>query len=71
MMSYLLVRNSATAQSTLVEHITPYRRVVRDYALELNLATLSGRAVFGMILTVMIARFRSTIGRSLPRVQPS
>ena len=60
-----------TAESTLVEHITPYRRVVRDYALELNLATLSGHAVFGMILTVMIARFRSTIGRSLARVQPS
>ena len=60
-----------TAEFTLVEHITPYRQVVRDYALELNLATLSGRAVFGMILTVMIARFRSTIGKSLARVQPS
>jgi hypothetical protein len=29
------------------------------------------QAVFGMILTVIIARFRSTIGRSLARVQPS
>jgi MFS transporter, DHA2 family, multidrug resistance protein len=29
-MSYLLVRNSATEQAALVEHITPYRQAVRD-----------------------------------------
>jgi DHA2 family multidrug resistance protein len=32
LMSYLLVRNSAITQAALVEHITPYRQVVRDYA---------------------------------------
>jgi MFS transporter, DHA2 family, multidrug resistance protein len=51
MMSYLLVRNSATEQSALVEHITPYRQVVRDYAHELNLATLTGRAALAQIVT--------------------
>ena len=43
-MSYLLVRNTAITQSALVEHITPYRQVVRDYAHQLNIVTLSGRA---------------------------
>jgi DHA2 family multidrug resistance protein len=51
MMSYLLVRNSGTAQCTLVEHVTPYRQVVRDYAHELNLATLSGRAALYQIVS--------------------
>jgi MFS transporter, DHA2 family, multidrug resistance protein len=51
MMSYLLVRNSATEQAALVEHITPYRQVVRDYAHELNLATLTGRAALAQIVT--------------------
>src|ERR1700676_3822045 len=51
MLSYLLVRNSATEQAALVEHITPYRQVVRDFAHQLNLATLSGRAA----LTQMVA----------------
>jgi MFS transporter, DHA2 family, multidrug resistance protein len=51
MMSYLLVRNSAIEQSALVEHITPYRQVVRDYAHELNLATLTGRAALAQIVT--------------------
>src|ERR1700704_2688176 len=32
MMSYLLVRNSAITQAGLVEHVTPYRQVVRDHA---------------------------------------
>jgi DHA2 family multidrug resistance protein len=50
-MSYLLVRNSAIEQSALVEHITPYRQVVRDYAHELNLATLTGRAALAQIVT--------------------
>jgi DHA2 family multidrug resistance protein len=30
LMSYLLVHNSAITQAALVEHITPYRQVVRD-----------------------------------------
>src|SRR5258708_36211894 len=51
MMSYLLVRNSATEQSALVEHITPYRQVVRDFAHQLSLATLSGRAALAQIVT--------------------
>jgi MFS transporter, DHA2 family, multidrug resistance protein len=51
MMSYLLVRNSAIEQAALVEHITPYRQVVRDYAHELNLATLTGRAALAQIVT--------------------
>jgi DHA2 family multidrug resistance protein len=51
MMSYLLVRNSATEQAALVEHITPYRQVVRDYAHELNLATFTGRAALAQMVT--------------------
>jgi MFS transporter, DHA2 family, multidrug resistance protein len=51
MMSYLLVRNSATEQAALVEHITLYRQVVRDYAHELNLATFTGRAALAQIVT--------------------
>jgi MFS transporter, DHA2 family, multidrug resistance protein len=51
MMSYLLVRNSATEQAALVQHITPYRQVVRDYAHELNLATFTGRAALAQIVT--------------------
>src|SRR6202790_3165288 len=51
LMSYLLVRNSATEQSALVEHITPYRQVVRDFAHQLNLASLTGRAALAQIVT--------------------
>jgi DHA2 family multidrug resistance protein len=51
-MSYLLVRNSATEQATLVEHVTPYRQVVRDFAHQLNLATLTGRAALAQTVTV-------------------
>ena len=51
MMSYLLVRNSATEQAALVEHITPYRQVVRDYAHELNLATFTGREALAQLVT--------------------
>jgi MFS transporter, DHA2 family, multidrug resistance protein len=51
MMSYLLVRNSAIAQATLVEHITPYSQVVRDYARQLNIATLGGRAALAQTVT--------------------
>jgi MFS transporter, DHA2 family, multidrug resistance protein len=50
-MSYLLVRNTAITQSALVEHITPYRQVVRDYAHQLNIVTLSGRAALAQIVT--------------------
>jgi DHA2 family multidrug resistance protein len=50
MMSYLLVRNSATEQAALVEHVTPYRQVVRDFAHALNLANLSGRAALAQIV---------------------
>jgi DHA2 family multidrug resistance protein len=51
MMSYLLVRNSAITQAALVEHITPYRQIVRDYAHLLNLASLSGRAALAETVT--------------------
>jgi MFS transporter, DHA2 family, multidrug resistance protein len=51
MMRYLLVRNSATEQSALVEHITPYRRVVGDFAHQFGLASLSGRAALAQIVT--------------------
>jgi DHA2 family multidrug resistance protein len=51
MMSYLLVRNSAITQAALVEHITPYRQVVRDYAHHLSLATFGGRAALTQIVT--------------------
>jgi MFS transporter, DHA2 family, multidrug resistance protein len=50
-MSYLLVRNTAITQSALVEHITPYRQVVRDYAHQLNIVTLSGRAALAQTVT--------------------
>jgi MFS transporter, DHA2 family, multidrug resistance protein len=52
LMSYLLVRNSAITQAALVEHITPYRQVVRDYAYQLNLVTLGGRAALTQMVTV-------------------
>ncbi len=51
MMSYLLVRNSATEQSALVEHITPYRQVVRDFGHQFSLASLTGRAALAQIVT--------------------
>src|SRR3977135_26713 len=51
MMSYLLVRNSATEQATLVEHITPYRQVVRDFSHHLNLASFTGRAALAQIVS--------------------
>jgi DHA2 family multidrug resistance protein len=51
MMSYLLVRNSATEQAALVEHITPYRQVVRDFAHQFNLAILGGRAALAQVVT--------------------
>jgi MFS transporter, DHA2 family, multidrug resistance protein len=50
-MSYLLVRNSAITQAALVEHVTPYRQVVRDHALQLSLATFGGRAVLAQTVT--------------------
>jgi DHA2 family multidrug resistance protein len=45
------VRNSATEQAALVEHITPYRQVVRDFAHQFNLATLGGRAALAQMVT--------------------
>jgi DHA2 family multidrug resistance protein len=51
LMSYLLVRNAATEQAALVEHVNPYRQVVRDYTHELGLATLGGRAALAQIVT--------------------
>jgi MFS transporter, DHA2 family, multidrug resistance protein len=50
MMIYLLVCNSATEQSALVEHITSYRQVVRDFAHQLSLASLTGRAALARIV---------------------
>jgi DHA2 family multidrug resistance protein len=51
LMSYLLVRTAATEQAALVEHVNPYRQVVRDYTHELGLATLGGRAALAQIVT--------------------
>jgi DHA2 family multidrug resistance protein len=51
MMSYLLVRNSAITQAALIEHNTPYRQIVRDYAHQFSLATSSGRAAFAQTVT--------------------
>jgi MFS transporter, DHA2 family, multidrug resistance protein len=51
LMSYLLVHNAATEQATLVEHVTPYRQVVRDFAHRLGLASLSGRDALAQIVT--------------------
>jgi DHA2 family multidrug resistance protein len=51
MMSYLLVRNSAVSQAALVEHVTPFRQVVRDYAHELSLASVAGRAALAQMVT--------------------
>src|ERR1700681_4020615 len=38
MMGYLLVRNSAVTQAGLVEHVTPFRQVIRDHAQQLGFA---------------------------------
>jgi DHA2 family multidrug resistance protein len=51
LMSYLLVRNYAIAQSVLVEHVAPYRQVVRDLPRQLDLATLGGRAALAQTVT--------------------
>jgi len=51
LMSYLLVRNSAIAQSVLVEHVAPYRQVVRDLPRQLDLATLGARAALAQTVT--------------------
>ena len=51
LMSYLLVRNSATTQAELVEHITPYRQVIRDHAQHFGLATVQGRAALTQLVS--------------------
>jgi DHA2 family multidrug resistance protein len=51
LMSYLLVRNSATTQAGLVEHITPYRQVMRDHAQQFGLATVQGRAALTQLVS--------------------
>jgi DHA2 family multidrug resistance protein len=51
LMSYLLVRNSAIAQSVLVEHVTAYRQVVHDLPRQLDLATLGGRAALAQTVS--------------------
>src|SRR6202011_883882 len=51
MMSYLLVRNSGITQAALVEHVTPYRQVVRDHAQQLGVATVHGRAALAQLVT--------------------
>jgi DHA2 family multidrug resistance protein len=51
LMSYLLVRNSATTQAGLVEHITPYRQVIRDHAQHFGLATVQGRAALTQLVS--------------------
>jgi DHA2 family multidrug resistance protein len=52
LMSYLLIRNSAIAQSALVERVTPYRQVVHDLTDQLGLTTLSGRAALAKTVTI-------------------
>lgn len=51
LMGYLLVRNSATAQAGLVEHITLYRQVIRDHAQHIGLATVQGRAALTQLVS--------------------
>jgi DHA2 family multidrug resistance protein len=51
MMGYLLVRNSAVTQAGLVEHVTPFRQVIRDHAQQLGLAIPSGRAALAQLVT--------------------
>ena len=51
LMSYLLVRNSAIAQSGLVEHVASYRQIVRDLPHQLDLTTLGGRAMLAQTVT--------------------
>jgi hypothetical protein len=62
MMSYLLVRNSATEQATLVKHITPYRQELRDAREKLRLLSLYQRFehvvvmfLSGLIVIIVIA----------------
>ncbi|SDR63478.1 MFS transporter, DHA2 family, multidrug resistance protein [Rhizobiales bacterium GAS113] len=54
-MGYLLVRNAAITQAGLVEHISPYRQVVRDHAQQLNLAARTGRAALAQLVTEQAA----------------
>jgi DHA2 family multidrug resistance protein len=51
LMSYLLLRNSAIAQSVLVGHVAPYRQIVRDLPRQLDLASLGGRAALAQTVT--------------------
>jgi DHA2 family multidrug resistance protein len=51
MMGYLLVRNSAVTQAGLVEHVTPYRQVIRDHAQQFGLAIPGGRAALAQLVT--------------------
>jgi DHA2 family multidrug resistance protein len=47
------VRNSAIMQASLVEHITPLRQAVRDYAHQLSLASFGRRAALAQIVTAL------------------
>jgi DHA2 family multidrug resistance protein len=51
MMGYLLVRNSAVTQAGLVEHVTPFRQVIRDHGQQLDLAIPGGRAALAQLVT--------------------
>ncbi|MEA2794907.1 MAG: transporter, family, multidrug resistance protein [Bradyrhizobium sp.] len=51
MMGYLLVHNSAVTQAGLVEHVTPFRQVIRDHAQQLGLAIPGGRAALAQLVT--------------------
>jgi len=51
MMGYLLARNSAVTQAGLVEHVTPFRQVIRDHAQQLGLAIPGGRAALAQLVT--------------------
>jgi MFS transporter, DHA2 family, multidrug resistance protein len=51
LMSYLLVRNSAITQAGLVEHVTPYRQLIRDHAQHFGLATVQGRAALTQLVS--------------------
>ena len=52
MLKYLLVRNTAITQAALVEHVTPYRHVVRDHAHQFDIATFCGRAALAQMVTM-------------------
>jgi multidrug efflux pump subunit AcrA (membrane-fusion protein) len=53
LMSYPLVRTSAIIQAGLVEHITPYRQLIRDHAQHFGLTTIQGRTALTQLVSAL------------------